>query len=546
MLPFVRRIRLTWPALAGTVALTLAATSCGEDTGGQHGGGGSSPTTTATTTTTTSECVSSPGYAVPIDPPAASVLFVTSEAMRPSFERFCTLHDVTGIPCRVVTVEQICPGGCDDADPRSDTAHAIKAYLQEQPAGGTVVLGGDIEIVPSRLVHDSYQNPFMPSYVYDESFYTDYYYSDLSEWDANGDGAYAEDGVDAPDYRPELAVARIVVSTPDEAEAYRQKVIRYLTAFPAADVPKAVLMSNVATQLVGLDVDGALYLESAGRTASLLPQGFAVRKLYATLQADPAAEICTPALQTEAIEQGTNLVVHSGHAGVDLLNVEYDGSKEFTGTMAHDLQNATLPIYLSCGCEAGSFAAPYGSYTSDAAGELLMNAPNGGAIAYLGNGVIGLGLAGGMQLIDELLRYAQATDAPLLADAYRIAHQQLPDSDSLSFLGIPVPTINRDSYEWTQKAVVLFGDPLIPIYKAALEPGPALSLGSEPLCEGVRIDVTIEPSEPGLLRLEAAGAVYELAGAAGAVQVDLAGQPSSVAVGLLVPGHEPAYAELAL
>jgi hypothetical protein len=529
--------------LGSALVLGAVVASCGEDAANDDdddddvaaGGGGTAPYCEPTTT-----------FLPPTEPAERPALFITSEALRGSFARYCALHDVTGIPTRLATVEEICTGTCDDADARNDTAHGIKQFILQQPGVRYVVLGGDIEIVPSRRVRDSYENPFSSGYTFDEIFHTDYYYSDWSLWDTNGDGVYASDGTDYPDLLPEVPVARIPVSSPEEAERYLQKVIRYLTAFPAADVPKALALSNVATEFLGFDIDGAHYLEAEGRTLSLLPAGFTVRRLYATNTVEPSAEIITPQGQIAAIEQGTNLVVHSGHSAVPWLTVELDGSKQLTGQMVFGLQNATLPIFLSCGCEAGAFAAPYGPYAEDAAGEMLLNAPVGGAIAYLGNSVIGLGLAGGMQLIDELLRYVQSVEAPLLADAYQHAHQHLPQQDTFNvpIVGVPVPVVDQDSYEWTQKAVVLFGDPLIPVYKQPLAPAPAVALSAEPLCDGVRLTVSLGPEGPGLLRLHADGLLYEVPNASGVITVDIPGAPPFVAAGFTLPGHQPGYAEL--
>jgi len=119
------------------------------------------------------------------DPPLA---IVTSDALAPAFEAYARFHTLTGKPAQVVTTAEICAAStCNDADPRADTARAIKAWLASRAGLQYVVLGGRAAQVPSRRVHDSYSNPIEGS-SFDEDFLTDYYYADFSEWDSDADG----------------------------------------------------------------------------------------------------------------------------------------------------------------------------------------------------------------------------------------------------------------------------------------------------------------------------------------------------------------------
>jgi hypothetical protein len=471
------------------------------------------------------------------DPLAA---IITSDSLAPAFDAYAQLHTLLGIPTRVVTTSEICAGPCDDADPTRDTAALIKQWILGQPSLRYVILGGDIEHVPSRKVHDRYQNPILVGYTFEDDFFTDYYYADLSPWDGNGDGVYAQDGVDFPDYRPEIAVSRISASTPDEASRYLEKVRRYLTAYDTSHVGKVLLLSNVATQFASFDIDGAWYFEAEGRTLSLLPPGSEVRRLYSTAMA--GAEKNSVVKQIAAIESGYNLVVHSGHGAVKYLTAEYSVSDDMSGAMAHALENATYPIFLSSACEAGTFAA------DDSAGEMLMDAPEGGAIVYLGNTVTGLGLAGGMQMIDELLRYVQATPHPLLADAVRVAHENMPEQDTfrIPFVNYDAPVVDRSSYEWTQKSVTLLGDILIPVWKGIVEPAATVTASARPTCEGTWIDLAFQPPLVGVARVQAGTSTFEVQVVQGNAQLHVPGSPSTVTVGLAVPGRLATFADLAL
>ncbi len=448
---------------------------------------------------------------------------VTVEALRHTFEELATMHSITDIPTAVVTVEDICGGSCDDGDPRNDTAAAIKAWATTRPGIQHLILGGDIELVPSRAVHDRYSN--VVAGTYEEDLKSDHYYADLSEWDSNHNGIYAEDPGDAPDLLPELAVSRIPVSDHDEAARYVAKAREYLSAYNSADMQKALLIANIATNYNGIDINAGYYFENEGRTVDAFPTTFTLRRLYKQTLPPPslAAEALTLAKEKEALEAGVNLVVHNGHGFPTLLTCEQQGDDlDFTGAMAYALTNQTPLVFLSCACQAGQFEAPFTwhytnsageqkerVFTDDSAGELLVNAPNGGAILYLGNTTTGLGLAGGSQLIDEMLEYAFANPRPLAGDALRAARLALPQNDTFTppVLTVPLPVVDPDSWAWTQKAVVLLGDGALPLWTVATPVSPLPLFSAEKVAGGARLTITNIPAGS-TARIHFCGGVY--------------------------------------
>ena len=84
------------------------------------------------------------------------------------------------------------------------------------------------------------------------------------------------------------------MSSPSELQAYVVKVESYLTAYDTAQIGIALFLSNVAAQLAlpgtaaTVPVDSALYLESPGRTLSLVPRDFSITKLYLTVGGSPS------------------------------------------------------------------------------------------------------------------------------------------------------------------------------------------------------------------------------------------------------------------
>ena len=398
-------------------------------------------------------------------------LIVTKEEFAGIFQKFADFHTVTGIITKVVTIEDICENAvCDDSDPLNDTPKAIKDYVMSVEGLRYLVLGGDNEVVPSRIVHDHFELPLGIA-DYTDDFYSDLYYADFSNWDKNGNGTYAEDE-DNPLLIANIAIGRISVSTVGEAELYFEKIVKHHTAFNTAHTTKSLLLANIATEISSVKVNAGYYFETEGKTASLIQPGYSIKKLYTQSFPFPGgntAEYLNNDSEKAAIEEGMNLIVHSGHGHPRYLTCEQaNDDNDFSAQMAYDLENETFPFFLSCACEAGQFAYRY----DDSAGEKLMNAPKGGAIVYLGNTTTGLGIAGGSQFIDEMLKNMFAFPYSAIGESYIFAHMSMPQNDTFNppVLNINVPVVNKDSWQWTKKSIVMLGDPMTVFWRDPVEP----------------------------------------------------------------------------
>lgn len=398
-------------------------------------------------------------------------LIVTKEEFAGIFKKFADFHTVTGIITKVITIEDICKNTiCDDDDPEVDTSKAIKDYVMSVEGLRYLILGGDIETVPSREVHDHFELPLGIA-DYTDDFYSDLYYADFSDWDKNGNGIYAEDD-DKPVLVANIAIGRISVSTVEEAELYFSKIVKHHTAFNTAHTTKSLLLANIATEISSVKVNAGYYFETEGKTVSLIQPGYSIKKLYTQSIPFPGgntAQYLNNDSEKAAIEEGMNLIVHSGHGHPRYLTCEQaNDDNDFSSQMAYELENETLPFFLSCACEAGQFAYRYG----DSAGEKLMKAPKGGAIVYLGNTTTGLGIAGGSQFIDEMLKNMFAFPYSAIGESYLFAHMSMPQNDTFNppVLNINVPVVNKDSWQWTKKSIVMLGDPMTVFWRDPVEP----------------------------------------------------------------------------
>ena len=438
-------------------------------------------------------------------------LIVTTDEFAEVFQKFADFHTVTGINTKVVTVENICENAvCDDTDPLNDTQKAIKDYVISVEGLRYLVLGGDIEDVPSRSVHDHFELPLGIA-DYTDDFYSDLYYADFSDWDLNGNGVYAEDE-DVPGLIANVAVGRISVSTVEEAELYFSKIVKHHTAFNTAYTTKSLLLANIATEISGVKVNSGYYFETEGKTASIIAPNYSIKRLYTKSTPSPSKEALPLDNESEkaAIEEGMNLIVHSGHGAPSLLTCEQgtDPDRDFSGTMAYNLENETLPFFLSCACEAGQFVK------KDSAGEKLMNAPKGGAIVYLGNTTTGLGIAGGSQFIDEMMKNMFAFPYSVIGESYLYAHAAMPQSDTFNppVLNINVPVVNKDSWTWTKKSIVMLGDPMTIFWRDPVEPFAAeITVETTENEDGKTVSLHFPAEiEGAAIRIFAGGLLYEI------------------------------------
>lgn len=482
----------------------------------------------------TRNCGPAAGSYTEVSLTAMPAVIVTSDALRAPMETLARLHTVTGLPTRVVTVAEICAAAtCVDADPASDSAKAIKAWLGAQTGLRWVVLGGDLEHVPSRQVHDTFQKATL-SLNWDEDFESDHYYADLSNWDTNGDGRYAVPGEDTPDLVPELGVGRIPVSTVAEAEAYLAKVVRHMTAYERARVGRVLALANVMGSVNNTwPLGGDYYLEE--RTLALLPAGSEVVKLYPG--AHDGATKLTLELEKTELNAGPNLVLHAGQAAVDALTQEPNGSLAFTGELAATLISDPAPFFLSSAGLAGRFSA------ADSAGERLVLA-RGGAIGYLGATGSAFGVVGSAQLVDALVEQIFARRNPRLVEALFAARESLPAYDVFQ-LGNnwPLEAVDVDSWAWTQKTSVWLGDPLVPIWTDVdVWQSPTMSVERRTVDASAQLRFTLFPPVNGTLWVLTDGRLYtaELVEATAAM-IELPEKPARISAGVTAENMMPAW-----
>lgn len=233
-----------------------------------------------------------------------------------------------------------------------------------------VLLVGDADVMPVRyMVLDRVTAP-----AFDYAFYpSDLYYADLAradgsfdDWNAAKEGFHAGyfgevrgeknkgDPVnyDAVDYRPDVALGRWPVSTPEQVRVVADKSMAYERAVERGDIPP-----RAAMVMVGGWVDARPRMHSWG---ARLPAGWsAQRRFYHDGQGEPAGPTPSEGEIVGLLNSGVGLVLHAGHGNDDV----WEGCLS-TGSLAR-LDNAgCTPIMISAGCSTARFATlpPYEAY----------------------------------------------------------------------------------------------------------------------------------------------------------------------------------------
>jgi hypothetical protein len=365
-----------------------------------------------------------------------------------------------------------------------------------------VLLVGDADVLPVRYMRlDRGTKPAL-----DTAFYpTDLYYADVAkrdgtfdDWNANKGGFQASDlgevhgetekhdpiDLDKVDFRPELAVGRWPVESPEQVKLVAEKTIR--TDRQVVSGQGEGLRRSVFVWVPGW-VDARKQME---RWSQSLPKGWSA----ARIQSGGSKEV------VKQLNRGASLVFHVG-PGTD------DGWADSLSERAlPELRNADrLPVVLSAGCSTARFAnlPPYEGYQdihgvqhkgSDRGGVFdgppppplpyakgffnhysrrgylemgakMVRQNRGGAVAYIGPNTGGQPC--GISLLEGFVKTLPEQNEPTLGDCWTGAVTRFCDAEQLETWK---PNADRypPSLFFQAMKYMVFGDPALRL------PGPSL------------------------------------------------------------------------
>jgi hypothetical protein len=328
-------------------------------------------------------------------------LIITEGFLAPAFQLLAEWKIQKGISTEIKEISWITSNyfGYDDQE---KIRYCIRDFYSSH---GTrwVLLGGDTGLLPHRNA------PVMGSQIP-----CDLYFSDLdSNWDANGNHIYGE-SADAVDMYPDVFVGRAPSNDLFQALTFANKCLVY-EVDPPTDYQTRILY---AAEVLWPGTDAAElknYIDE-----SFVPGQFEATKLYETSGNLNATTF------REALNEGQNIINHSGHADFDIRCI----------TAAID---------------------------RDCIGEHFVNNPNGGGYAYCGNTRYGWGLPGrplegpGAEFDIEFFR------ALFDSSTYQVGK-------TLAFSKIPfIPIAQQGAgegryYRWTMFTLLLLGDPTLELW----------------------------------------------------------------------------------
>ena len=305
-------------------------------------------------------------------------VIITTEALEDAWQELADIRTRQGIITVVRTVEWIESeyNGCD-------TQEKMKSFIADAYefwGTGVVLLGGDHELVPSRICKANDDGSKV-------NYPCDSYYADVDEdqsWQDPDHGYW----VQPVNYiQVEVSVGRVPVDNEEMVELFINKLLVYEnpSSLPAGFGRSALLIGDSS----GSAGDGAGAWRCEALNQELISAGIApgisgpgqylneITELYwpatgSTWNGDELTRISA----INAINEGQNIIFHIAHSGTHQLGTQSAVSlrQYLTEGDVQDLENTGMPgILISCGCWPGHFEGTEcilerGLFSSDEAG----------------------------------------------------------------------------------------------------------------------------------------------------------------------------------
>ncbi len=351
-------------------------------------------------------------------------VIITTDELAADFEALADWKTRKGVPAVIRTMDWIrseFPHAVDDAERMRN--YIRWSYLNK----GTkyVLLGGDLELVPTRLITTG-----------GYTFAADYYFSDLDgTWNANQNDIFGE-AKDNVDGYPEVYVGRLPVEKSDDVSRYLTKLFRYekLDTVAGADYPANVLYT--ASNLSKKDDGKDLIMKHIDPVINPL-----FKRTLITEDADVGSD---PQVVLDALSDNYGLIFTENHGAYHTIRPGGRGSNIYSFNL-NDITNHDPAIWYVASC-----------YTNDirkrSFSEMYLLSENGGGVAYIGNSSYEYPFSG---------IYLQKEFYELI---FKKDHYHLAEAHFLSRL----PYLGYLSWEGPSRIIVfstvVLGDPELPVW----------------------------------------------------------------------------------
>ena len=426
--------------------------------------------------------------------PVRGLMVIGRQTFEPALREFLASKNQS-LPAVFHSLESIL-ATCEGVDDPEKVKRFLYSRWREQGAGYALLVG-DVDVFPVRYMVLDRITPAAADYAF---YPSDLYYADVArpdgsfdDWNGQRESFHAgyfgevrgeknkEDPInfDRIDYRPEIAVGRWPVSTPEEARLVAAKTMATEKTIVSGQSPGPARAAFVAAD-GWVDCRDRLDLMAA----RLEPAWSVQRRFYADARR-PKESPPDPAATRALLDGGMSVVVHTGHG-------QPDGWERCLGTADIDQlqQKPPLPVLISAGCSTALFAplAPYGAYVDvegkehagtdrnevftapppppapyqrghfnpTGLGEQMVRRGAGGAVAYIGCNTGSQPCA--VTLVEGFVGAWADARAPRLGDCWSEAIRFYYEKEQLATLK-PTPDWYPPSIFFQGMKFMLFGDP---------------------------------------------------------------------------------------
>ncbi|HEV2883995.1 MAG TPA: C25 family cysteine peptidase [Pyrinomonadaceae bacterium] len=282
-----------------------------------------------------------------VNVPGADLVIVTHKRFSNSVEPLAQLRRNEGLSVAVVDIEDV----YDEFSFGAHTPHAIRDFLSWtnthwERVPRFALLVGDGSYDPRNYLGNG-EPDFVPARLVDTSLME----TVSDDWFADFDS----------DAIAEMAIGRLPVRTPAEADLVISKIVNYS---PANSVQNALMIADK------IDKNNFNFEAATNELSTLLPATVAVQNIF---RGDNANSVVHDQI-VSGINQGPLLVNYMGHGSVEV----WTGAPILSAADATSLTNGNrLPVFLIMTCLNGHYQNP----VRESLAESLIRTGGGGAVA---------------------------------------------------------------------------------------------------------------------------------------------------------------------
>ena len=291
---------------------------------------------------------------------AADYLIITHPLFVESAERLARHRQRDGLTTAIVSTEDIYDEfsfGLFDRDAVKALVQYSYDFWETRPT--YLLLMGDATF--------DYRNLFgggAPSFV------PSTYYHARNRGHAPSDVPYGF--LEGDDLLPDLAVGRLAVGSPEEAEAAVEKIIRYDTEpEPGPWRGRVVYGANYHAR--------GLFTEPSDRLAERYTEPLGLQSIKVYNEDNAPIPNATGKRFLDALNDGALLVNFSGHGSAGTMQFLFSLQFPDWDYLSQVNNDRRLPLVLALSCLNGMFANPH----VESLGEVFTDKPTGGSIAYI-------------------------------------------------------------------------------------------------------------------------------------------------------------------